>query len=248
MFTNGYMPSLSDVAAAAGGNRNNGTFGDGNGWWVLIILFALFGGWGNNGYGGRNGGATETAVNADLQRGLDTAAITGQLNSITQGLNTLGYNQLSQINGINQSICNTGYNIQNAIQQQSVAAMQQANALQSQLAQCCCENREATAQVRYDMSTNACAITTAIQQMGQNIMQNCNNNYRELHDELVSVRIQEKDSKIAEQASVIQALNLAASQQAQNSTIINQVVNQVVAQLRNSTGCSGCNSQINAYN
>ena len=41
-------PSLADIAAVTGGNRNDGAWGDG-GWWVLIILFALFGGWG--GYG-----------------------------------------------------------------------------------------------------------------------------------------------------------------------------------------------------
>lgn len=38
-------PSLADIAAVTGGNRNDGAWGDG-GWWVLIILFALFGGWG----------------------------------------------------------------------------------------------------------------------------------------------------------------------------------------------------------
>ena len=40
-------PSLADIAAVTDGNRNNDGFGNGNGWWVLIILFAIFGGWGN---------------------------------------------------------------------------------------------------------------------------------------------------------------------------------------------------------
>lgn len=47
-------PSLADIAAVTDGNRNNSGWGDGNGWWVLIILFALFG-WGGNGGFGRNG-------------------------------------------------------------------------------------------------------------------------------------------------------------------------------------------------
>jgi hypothetical protein len=34
-------PSLADIAAVTGGNRNDGAWGDG-GWWVLIILFALW--------------------------------------------------------------------------------------------------------------------------------------------------------------------------------------------------------------
>lgn len=50
--------SAADVAAVTGGNRNNG-FGDGDGWW--IILLALLFGWGRNGafgggYGSGNGG------------------------------------------------------------------------------------------------------------------------------------------------------------------------------------------------
>lgn len=45
--------SAADVAAVTGGNRNNG-FGDGDGWW--IILLALLFGWGRNGaFGGGHG-------------------------------------------------------------------------------------------------------------------------------------------------------------------------------------------------
>lgn len=75
MFNTGAMPSLADIAAVTG-NKNDGGWGDGNGWWVLIILFAIFGGWGNGGWGGNgaNGGATPYATSAltqaDLQRGL----------------------------------------------------------------------------------------------------------------------------------------------------------------------------------
>ncbi len=31
-------PSLADIAAVTDGNRNNSGWGDGNGWWVLIML------------------------------------------------------------------------------------------------------------------------------------------------------------------------------------------------------------------
>ena len=41
MFNTGTSPSLADIAAVTGGNRNNDGWGDGNGWWVLIILFAI---------------------------------------------------------------------------------------------------------------------------------------------------------------------------------------------------------------
>ena len=51
---NGNSPSLADIAAVTGNNKDG--WGDGNGWWVLIILFAIFGGWGN-GFGGGYGNA-----------------------------------------------------------------------------------------------------------------------------------------------------------------------------------------------
>lgn len=47
---NNTSPSLADIAAVA---KDNDGFGGNNGWWILIILFAIFGGWGN-GWNGNN--------------------------------------------------------------------------------------------------------------------------------------------------------------------------------------------------
>lgn len=233
---NSNMPSLSDIAAVTG-NRNDGGLGDGNGWWVLIILFAIFGGWGgNNGWGnnGNGGYAATAATQADIQRGFDTSAVTNKLNGLENGLcdgfysmNTAvmsGTNTLQ--NAIQQAstanLQNT-YTLQNAIQQDTVANMQNTNSISRQLADCCCENRAAIAQVRYDNATNTCAITTAINQLGQTIIQNDNANYRALHDELVAIQMANKDAKIAELTAMNNALNLAASQQAQNAYLVEQM-------------------------
>ena len=233
---NSNMPSLSDIAAVTG-NRNDGGWGDGNGWWVLIILFAIFGGWGgNNGWGnnGNGGHAATAATQADIQRGFDTSAVTNKLNGLENGLcdgfysmNTAvmsGTNTLQ--NAIQQAstanLQNT-YTLQNAIQQDTVANMQNTNSISRQLADCCCENRAAIAQVRYDNATNTCAITTAINQLGQTIIQNDNANYRALHDELVAIQMANKDAKIAELTAMNNALNLAASQQAQNAYLVEQM-------------------------
>ena len=225
MFNAG-SPSLADIAAVTGNNRRDGGdgFGDGNGWWVLIILFALFGGWGNgNGFGGGNGGGAVPVVGADLQRGFDTESINRQLAGISNGICSLGYDQLAQMNTLNTNIMQTGFGITNAIQQDAVAGMQQANAVQTQLADCCCENRAAIAQVRYDMQTDTCAVTNAINQAARDITDNANANYRQLHDEFVQSQMDSKNEKIAEQQSLIQGLNLAASQANQNQYLINQL-------------------------
>lgn len=59
---NANMPSLSDIAAVTG-DRDWG----GNGWWIIIILLAMWGGfggygWGANGGYGNGGGYVATAA------------------------------------------------------------------------------------------------------------------------------------------------------------------------------------------
>ncbi len=137
----------------------------------------------------------------------------------------IGYDQLAQMNQVNTNIMQTGYGITNAIQANSIAAMQQSNALQSQLADCCCENRAAIAQVRYDMATDTCAVTNAIQQAARDITDNANANYRSLHDEMVASQMEAKNDRIAELQSQVQALNLAQSQANQNQYLINAIPN-----------------------
>lgn len=264
MFNNGTMPSLSDIAAVTGKNEDS-AWGDGGYLWLIVfVLFFAFGGWGNNGWnnGATNGGATpystSAVTQADLQRGFDTEAILNKLNGINNGLCDGFY-------AMNTAVLNNTNNIQNAIQQASTSNMQNTNAIQSQIAQCCCDNRmenlqnaNATqnmlssgfADLGYRMATDTCAITTAISQQTQDIMQNCNANYRALHDELVQSQLDAKDAKIAEQASAIQALNLSASQAAQNNYLINALKPSPIPSfpaanlyggLYGTNGCSGCN-------
>lgn len=216
MLNSNYTPSLADIAAVTNGNE---TFGGNNGWWILIILFALFGGWGNGGFQtGNGGGAFNNYVLssdfASLQRQIDTTTsdIKSGITALGNGVSSLGYDQLQQMNGINNNIANLGY----------------------QLQQCCCENKQAIAQLRYDEATNTCAITNAINQATQSIMQNDNANYRQLHDENITLQIANKDDKIAALTAQINALQLAASQQAQNAYLISQLKHDY-----NACGC-GC--------
>lgn len=224
MFNSG-SPSIADIAAVTDGNRNSG-WANGDGWWALIILFALFGGWGRGGlFGGNGGGGCDSACATvgDIQRGFDNQGVTNKLNGLENGLCSLGYDQLAQMNAISNTVTQTGYQIQNAIQQDTIAGMQQSNALQSQLADCCCENRQAIAQVRYDMASDTCAVTTAIANAARDITENQNANYRALHDEIVANRIEDKNAQIADLQSQVQALNLAQSQANQNQYLISQL-------------------------
>lgn len=227
------MPSVADIAAVT--RNNDDGFGGNNGWWILIILFALFG-WGNGGYGysGNSGGGCNCATAGDIQRGFDTQTVVSKLDGISNGICSLGYDQLAQMNGINQNVSTTGFGIQNAITQMGIANMQDTNSLSRQLADCCCENRQAIAQVRYDMATDACATKTAINDMGQQIMQNDNANYRALNDRLTQQEISALKDRISQQEQTINALNLAISQRNQTDSIVERV--------RAGCGCNACNT------
>lgn len=169
MFGNFAGPSLADIAAVSR-NGNNDGFGGGNGWWVLIILFAIFGGWGNGGYGNGGGNGTQF-TEASLQRGFDTQSIIQKLDGINNGICSLGYDQLAQMNGINTNVMQTGFGIQQAINENTVAGMQNANALSTQLSSCCCDLKSLVKDIMYTMAQDTCALKTEIHQTGDAILQ-----------------------------------------------------------------------------
>lgn len=222
---NSNVPSVADIAAVMGNNGMNNGWGWGNDWWAIIIILALFGGFGNRGWANGGGGdcCCNGGVYAEVQRGFDTQGITNKLNGIEQGLCSLGYDQLAQMNGINQNIMTTGWNLQQSMQNLAMNNMQDVNALSRQLSDCCCENRAAIAQVRYDMATDTCAIVNAVTQAGQAIMQNDNANYRALHDEFVQSRLDAKDEKIAELTARLNNCDRDSALQGMATYVINSV-------------------------
>ena len=199
-------PSLADIAAVTGGNRNDGAWGDG-GWWGLIILFALFGGWGGYGFGGNGGGGytATAATQADIQRGFDNSAVISKLDGITNGLCDGFY-------AVNNGML-TGFNsIQQAINADTVAGMQNANAIQSQLANCCCETREAIQGVNYNMATNTCALQNTMNNNTRDIIDSQNAGTRAILDYLCQ-------DKIATLQAENNDLRRAASQDRQNALL-----------------------------
>ena len=247
--------SAADVAAVVRNNDgccNNGGYGMmngiggygfGEGWWVIIIMMALFGGFGYGGFGyggagmrGGNGCGCEAAVATvgDIQRGFDNQGVTNKLNGLENGLAdgfyAMNNSMLTGFNGVQSAIQNSAMNamqntftLQQAIQADTVANMQNTNALATQLANCCCENRTGFQQVGYDLATQGNAIQVAIANQTQALMQNQNDNYRALHEEIVANRMEDMKTENANLRSQIQALNLAASQANQNTYLVNQL-------------------------
>ena len=221
MFNTGNCASVPLVANIDGNGNNNGWGTDGSWLWFLIVVFAIFGGWGN-GFGGFGGGANG-GVGSEIQRGFDNSAVISKLDGITNGLCdgfcAVNNSMLTGLNGINTNIMQTGFGIQQAINADTVANMQNTNALQSQLANSCCETREAIQGINYNMATNTCAL--------QNTM---NNNTRDIIDSQQAGTRAILDYLCNEKISSLQAenndLRRAVSQDRQSALLTNQMAAQ----------------------
>lgn len=206
--------SLADIAAVTGNNRNNdGMWGDGA-WWIVILL--IFGR-GNNGWGGFGGNGNGTGyTDAAIQRGFDNQAVISKLDGISNGLcdgfYAMNNSMLTGFNGINTNIMQTGYGIQQAINADTVANMQNTNALQSQIANCCCDVREAIQGVNYNMAQNTCAMTNTMNNNTRDIIDSQNAGTRAILDYMCA-------KENADLRDKVQKLELAASQSAQNAFI-----------------------------
>lgn len=192
-----------NMVMPVGPMANNGFgFDNGNGaWWILLFfIFAAMGGngWGNNfGGGGAMPYILNNSTNNDVQRGFDQAALTngiGNLNTaVTTGFAGVNQNLCSGFAGVNQSVSNGFAQAEianNARQiadmnqnfQSQIANMQQMNALQSQFAQCCCDNRLATANLNSTILSENCADRNALAEAMMNLTMSNNANTQRLVD------------------------------------------------------------------
>ena len=235
MFNNsGY--SLADIAAATGNNGSNNGFGDGNGWWI-ILLFLMFGiggrGWG---YGvGGSGGAGGSTVREEIAYGFDMNGLSNSVRGVQQGLcdgfyalnNSVRDVQASLcqgFNGINTSILTSGYQTLDAIHADTIANMQNTNAINAsltglgtQLASCCCDIRSdisrGLSDLGYALATQESATRQAIADTTRDIIDTQNASTRAILDFLTQ-------DKIAALTAENQSLKFAASQQAQNAYLV----------------------------
>ena len=218
MMTDGL--SASDVALLQGNGRNNDGFGDGNGWWIILFFICMFGwgGFGGRGFGGYGGGSGSAVDGYVLTS--DFANIERKIDGVNTGLCDGFYTQAQLINGVNTNILTQG----NA---SNVAMLQGFNGLQSQIADCCCQNR-------YDALQNANITNNAIQtgfcqtnfnnsNNTRDIIESQNAGTRAILDAIQANKVEALNQRIAEQNQQINSLQLAASQSAQNQYLVNQL-------------------------
>lgn len=153
-FLTGYLSGQNE-----GRSNDGGMFG--NGWegiiGLIVILGILNGGWGGGfgGFGGNGSGLQGMATRADINAGF-------QFNDLQ-----------NSVRGIERGLCDGFYSVQGGF-----------NTLSSQLAQCCCDNRAAIADLKYTIATEDCATRNLMQNNTRDIIDATNAGFRAVMDRL----------------------------------------------------------------
>ncbi|MBQ1890071.1 MAG: hypothetical protein II160_05155 [Selenomonas sp.] len=241
---NGGGTNTTMLVQPSGFGGNDGFMG-GNGWWI-ILLFILLGGWGNGFGGGFGGGDLYPWMNnsQNINSGFRDQMLNDNITSIRDGVYGISNQLCNGFAGTNAAI--TG--AQNALAQQmysnQIADMQQNFALQSQLAQCCCDNRAATADLKYTVATENCADRTAAAQNTRDIIEAQTRGTQAIIDKLCALELDGVKNQLAqaqrENVGLQNQLNMAAlreSQTAQNAFIQQGFSNEVDALYNRLNSC-----------
>lgn len=167
------------------------------------------------------------------------ATVNGAQNAIAQQLYT------NTISDLERSFAN------------QTAVTQGMNGIQSQLAQCCCDNRLATNDLKYVIAQENCADRAAISDGIRDLLTAQTAGFQSIKDLLFEDRLDEKNDRIASLERQLTAAQLNASQIAQTSQITDSVYNrlatcpvgtvpvygeQSIFRCNNNNGCGcGCN-------
>lgn len=244
MFTNDgngtgmYMP----VAPMGNyyGNNSGGwgnCFGGDGAWWLLVLfLFSMNNGYGfGGGYGGAMPYIMNNTTNNDVQRGFDQQAV-------MSGINGISTNLCNGFAGVNQTLTSGFANAEIANNARQIADMQQAFAsqtaitsgmtgIQSQLAQCCCDNRLATANLNSTILSENCADRAALSDGIRDLLVNQTANTQRLvdttnqavqgvYDKICQLELNAKNDKIAELQAELARARSDASQTAQTQALM----------------------------
>lgn len=239
-----YMP----VAPAYGGGGFGNGFGGwgGDGWWVILFLFALMGNGWSGGFGGFGGGGMmnmyefpwlmngQQNINANTNEGFRDAMLNDNITSVRDGVSALSTQLCNCCSDVQMSLANGFAGVEQGANARQIANMQQSfanqtamnqgfNNVQSQLAQCCCDNRLATQDLKYTIATEECATRATDTQNTQGILNAINGGIQSIKDQLCQDKIDAKNDEISQLRQEILYARGQASQVAQNSTIINGV-------------------------
>ena len=236
-LSNGTDNMVMPVAPMYGGGYGGG-FGTGfggDGWWIILLLLFAGGGWGNGFGGGFGGGAYEfpwllngqSGINNNTNAGFQNAMLNDNVTSIRDGISSLSTQLCNCCGDMQMALANGFAGVEMGANARQMADMQQMFSLQSALQNCCCENRAATADLKYTVATEACADRAAVNDALRDVIQANTASTQKILDQMCQDKIDAKNEKIAELQSQLNMASLRESQTAQNAFIQQGFSNEV---------------------
>lgn len=246
-----YMPV---APAYGGGYGNGGGFGFGNdlSWIILLLLCGWGGGWG--GFGGGMGGFA--ADGAALYPWMNQAEITSDgfrdqmmnnnITSIRDGISDISTQLCNGFAGVNAGVANGFAQAEIAANGRQMANMNQAfglqtsmlqgfNALGSQFADCCCENRLANCQTQNIIQNEGNATRFADANNTRDILTALTSGVQSIKDQLCADKIDAKNDEISQLRQELLYARGQASQDVQTAALRQSdatTANQLIAELR----------------
>jgi hypothetical protein len=213
------------VAPMYGGGNGNG-FGFGGDWAWIILLLLL--GWGNNGWGnGYDGGAgglypwmnqTETINDGFRDQMLNTS-----VTSIRDGIGDISTQLCNGFAGVNAGVANGFAQAEISANARQMADMNQRFALQSQLADCCCENRLGIVNLANVVQTENCADRTQSLMNTRDIIDSQTRGTQAILDKLCALELDGVKAQLAqaerENVGLQNQLNMATVQNSLNGEV-----------------------------
>ena len=214
------------VAPMYGGN-NGGGFGFGSDWgWIILLLLFAGGGWGN-GFGGGYGGGYDfpwlltgqQGINTNTNNGFRDAMINDNITSVRDGIAALSTQLCGCCGDMQMALANGFSGVEQGANARAMANMQQLFGLQSQFADCCCENRLANCQTQNIIQNEGNATRFADANNTRDLLTNQTANTQAILDKLCQLELDAKNDKINDLERQLTMANLQASQTAQNAFI-----------------------------
>lgn len=207
---NGFYMPVAPASYGMGGGGFGGGFGGDWGWIILLLLFAG-GGWGNGSFGGYGNMmlgydfpwlmAGQQNINSNTNGGFRDAMLNDNITSIRDG-----------ITGLSTQLCNSTFDM-------STAMLQGFNGMQSQFAQCCCDNRLGVADLKYTVATENCADRQALNEGVRDIIASQTAATQRILDQLCADKIDEKNDTINQLRQELLYARGQASQDVQTAAL-----------------------------